>query len=50
MVAYACHSSIWKVEVGGYKVQGQTDLHSEFEDSLENIARSCFCLFVLLVY
>lgn len=55
MVNYACYSSIWKAEVGGYKVQGQTNLHSEFEDSLNYIARSCFCLFVcffacLLIY
>lgn len=47
-VAYACHSSIWEAEVGGYKVQGQTDLHKEFEDILDYITRSSFCLLACL--
>lgn len=45
IVAYACHPSIWEAEGGGYKVQGQPDLLSEWEDSVRSW--SCFCSFEL---
>jgi hypothetical protein len=37
MVVYACNLSTWEAEAGGFPVQGQPGLHSEFQDNLSYI-------------
>lgn len=40
MVTYAYNSRIWEVEAGGLlKVQGQTGINNEFQDSQDHITK-----------
>lgn len=41
MVTYAYNSKIWEVEAGGLlKVQGQTGINNEFQDSQDHITKN----------